>query len=161
MSESIKLLLVKTPEAAPQAVDVSIEDLRDAILNHPDAVVAALREALAAGGGAQAVSPGDIGVYPADTPIFKLLGPDQAALLTANAAKLTKADVVALQLHQKTPSQLNLTTADLQSLQNAFSFVFPDGKLPSGLAKASADVSCCCCTPCCTAAAVIKPVRVS
>ena len=158
MSTEYKVLIVEAPSQPPAPVQVTLETLRDAILKHPDLALDALRIAIQGG----AVEPPQVGGtqlggnMPLDTPIFKMVSPEQAKLLSAAAAKLTKEDLVDLATKKKSAADLNLTVDDMKTINDAFHAEFTNA--PAGLRST---VSCCCCTPCCccTAAAVTEPIR--
>jgi hypothetical protein len=118
MSTEYKVLVVEAPSQPPAPVQVTLETLRDAILKHPDLALDALRIAIQGG----AVSPPTQlgGNLPLDTPIFKMVSPEQAKLLSPAAAKLTKEDLVDLAAKKKKPEDLNLTLDDMKTI-NALS----------------------------------------
>jgi hypothetical protein len=160
MATRFQVMIVKEVPGGPD--DVTLSSLRDAVLGNPNLVLEVLRTAFSGGAPAtDAPQGGGIsGELPLDTPIFKMVDPEQAKLLTPAAAKLTKEDLLDLAgvgTTKKKPEDLNLTVEDLASIQDAF---HANIRTPEGLKKAS-DISCCCCTPCCccTAVAVINPVR--
>lgn len=162
--ETTKLLVVKTDPSLPSGFDVSMLDLREAILKQPEIIVDALRNLISATtpGTTQTAPGGDL---PMDTPIFKMLPPDKAALLTANAKNLTKADLLALGgyggVPRKTAADLHLTVDDVKTIEEAFHQQFGQQIAASGSSGLMPDISISCCTPCCccTAAADIQPVR--
>jgi hypothetical protein len=83
--------------------------------------------------------------------------------LTPAAAKLTKADLIALQkwgdAGGKGRAPAKLTVEDLSSLAKAYGD--PAAQVKALKKKSSGTSYCCCCSPCCTctAAAEISPVR--
>jgi len=133
------------------------------------------KSAMAAGGSSIANPATGGGPLPGNTPITKLLSSENAKLLTANAAKMTKDDLLNLRTGQvykladanKGP-QMSLTVTDLDSIEEAFDSQY--GTTPKAYAmrakapKGSADGSscCCCCSTapccCCTAAAQTGPM---
>jgi pyruvate/2-oxoglutarate dehydrogenase complex dihydrolipoamide acyltransferase (E2) component len=146
-------------------VQTSLQDLKDAVLTNPTLALDALRYALqqAAGAGPAGTAPSRSGVFgdlPLDTPIFKMLAPEQAKLLTPNAAKLVKEDLFDLAgigPVKKTPHDLHLSFDDLKSMQDAFNAQFVVD-IPAGLqANGGGGISHCCCTPCCCCTAVSVP----
>ena len=165
MTDTIKFLLVHPDASLPDGAAVSIKDLRDTILNHPDAFVNAVRGAVqGSGGGAVSGTAATGGPLPMDTPLFKMLPADVARLLSPAAQKLVKADMLALSNNTKSPADLGITVADLQTIQDAFHLSISNelrGQAASGLIKSG--ISCCCCSPCCccTAATVIQARRVA
>jgi hypothetical protein len=99
---------------------------------------------------------------PNSTPITAMVLPSQVGRLSPAARKLTKEDLLALGgwgVARKLPSQLGLTTKDIQTIRDVFT-----PRLVSGAAMLDEEpeawsISCCSCTPCCCAAAVTRPVR--
>jgi hypothetical protein len=98
---------------------------------------------------------------PADTPITQMLSPEEAEALTPAAAKLTKAELLAMSDNTAEAASLNLTVDDLKSIQDAFHQQLST-QHSSGMMTANS-YSACCSTPCCccTAAAVPDPVRLA
>jgi hypothetical protein len=177
MTTEFRVLVVDPSAEHPADPELSLQSLREAVLGHPSLALEALRYALGSPEqveGSQSFT-GHSGKFPPDTPVFKMLSPDQAALLSPAAKQLTKADLVALQgpgsgqkLHE-----LHLTFEDLQSVEEAFHQRFAVSGLEEmqaaeemvteggGEMVDSGGISgCCCCTPCCccTAAAVPSPL---
>jgi hypothetical protein len=127
---------------------------------------------LALGAGAAAVAaaalaPATARAQSADsTQVEKLLPADKAKLLTPKAAKLTRADLVAM--HDAAANNMldafekkhGLTAADIASINKAFVGYGSHDNLKKMRAQ---NITCCtCCCPCCTcAAAVTLPVRTS
>lgn len=151
--------------------DPTLQTVRDAVLAHPSLALEALKYALGATtdipSGSR--SNGFSGSMPLDTPIFKMLTPDQAALLSPNAKKLTKADLLALQGPDggKALVALSLTFDDLKTVEEAFHQRFGASGLEevqnattAGSNSLESSISCCCCTPCCccTAVSVTSPL---
>jgi hypothetical protein len=169
MSTNYKVLVIDTTSSPPAPPQVTLEELRDAILNHPTLALDALRFALQqgptpsatpasppSGTGGTAVTSPQFGDLPLDTPIFKMLSADQAKLLTPTAAKLTKEDLLDLAgvgPVKKTAQLLNLTIDDLKSIQDAFHEKF-SSDVAAGLLPEKITISRCCCTPCCCCTAV-------
>jgi hypothetical protein len=153
MSETVKLLVINADEGGKEA-QVSLQSLRDVILNNPSLLLDALKLALQRPGTGEAPSFGEL---PSDTPVFKMLSATQAKMLTPNARKLTKGELIELATQQKTIEQLNLTIEDLKSVQDAFHFEFT-AQAASGL---TFHITKCCCSPCCCCAAAntIQPIR--
>ena len=90
--------------------------------------------------------------------LAEALSPDKASALTPAAAKLTKADLVALNANPKAEAaRLHLTATDLSSVKRAFS-TMRVGALAKANGGVSVSVYACCC-PCCCAASV--PVEVA
>jgi hypothetical protein len=109
------------------------------------------------------------GLYPLDVPIAQLgLLPAEASLLTEDASKLTKGNLLILQdigrqyqaegedkvlevFNQRT--DLTLTVGDLSSLEHAFSNM----NYRMQMFETAESVSCCCCTccPCCSSSATV------
>ena len=181
MTDEAKVIVVKTDSGTPPNIDISLVDLRDVVLNQPEVLVDALRQALQAGSTGQARLTG--GGLPLDTPVAKMLDPSVAEVLTANARKLTKADILALggfMQPAKSAKELGLNVDDVRSLELAFHQDF-QGVLTAGGAgleemmnstnamAATGDVSssgggttiqCCCCPCCCCTAAVeLEPLE--
>jgi len=94
------------------------------------------------------------GDLPGYTPISDLLGTDEAKkTLTAQAATLTKADLIALNTTgpgSKDVADLDLGYEDLKSVADAFAANYT----PEVGLKAVANTYCCCCAPCCCCTAV-------
>ncbi|MEK6443851.1 hypothetical protein [Pseudonocardia sp. T1-2H] len=159
MAIEFRILVVDT-SAPPAAPELSLQSLRDAVLAHPLLALQALRHALDATAEVEGpTAGGHSGPLPLDTPIFKMLSPDQAKLLSPAAMKLTKADLLALQEPggKAKMAELNITFDDLKTVEEAFHQSFD----VSGLQTVESDGdACCCCTPCCccTAAAVPEPM---
>jgi hypothetical protein len=165
MPTEYKVLVVEPSSAPPQPVMVTLENLRDAILKHPDLALDALRFAIQGGAPVEPTQPvtqpvrfgGDL---PLDTPIFKLLPSEQAKLLSPAAAKLTKGDLLDLVgagQTKKTPAQLNLSVEDVKSIEDAFHQQFTTTAAAGGLLDNI--TACCCPCCCCTAASVPEPIR--
>lgn len=115
------------------------------------------------------------GPMPDDTPVTELgLSPGEAALLSPRAAKLTKGDLLRMQVLYLANRdlnahalmelvddrlELNLTISDLHSLDEAFGNVNP--ALGGPVTAAAACCCCCTCSPCCscssTASVVLDP----
>ncbi len=89
---------------------------------------------------------------PMSTPITNMLTPQAAANLSPEVKALTKSDLITLQMGGHNAATAALTTADLKSIQTAFT----QGSKVGGIAAAG-DINCCCC-PCCCATAVLEPV---
>jgi hypothetical protein len=90
------------------------------------------------------------------TPITEFLASGgNATKLTANAAKLVEADLVALAWRNNTARTQNLTWRDIVSIEDAFQDHPFRGDAQSELVGAAC---CCTCTPacCCTAAATVN-----
>lgn len=169
MTDKTKLLVVRTGAGTPETVDVSLVDLREAVLNRPEVLVEALRDLIGGAGGAPSVG-GDL---PMDTPVAKMVGPDAATTLTPAARKLTKADILALGGFlgpPKTTKDLGLDLKDVQSLESAFHMDFHAaivagfdeemGGAEVGESLTVGDIKCCCCPCCCCTAAVeLEPVQ--
>lgn len=144
-----------------------------------------IKAALAAGSGMLSVAGAaraqqdrpSTGGLPRNTPASQLFGPQAGELLTPNAKKLTKANLLEMQeIHKANPrltsqqvveefnkdNNTAYTVQDIQSVWKAFSaYVNEQAARPS---TAAANASCCCCcTPgcCCTASVVIEPRRVA
>jgi hypothetical protein len=168
MSATTKLLLVSTGPDLPQEIDVSLVDFREAVLKQPDLVIKILRSLIGPPGSAPATggvqfNP-QFGQFPMDTPIFKMLSPEKAILLSPNAMKLTKADLLALGgLTQppKTPADFNLTFDDLKTIQTVYQAERVAGLKPEGGSSGGGGTGCCCCIfcCCCCAVAVTKPIE--
>ena len=100
-----------------------------------------------------------------DNTNIKYLGisAEAAQVLTPAAARLTKANLVALAQHPDAEQRaLGLTVEDINSIKQAFTMPMQIGAPVGGEAEAlalSISVSCCTCTPCCCAAAMPVPVR--
>jgi len=175
MATEYRVLSVDTSDSTPADSNVSLQSLRDAVLAHPSLALEALKYAL----GSDQQIPGSTtggfsGSLPPDTPIFKMLTPDQAALLSPAAMKLTKADLLSLQGPDagKQLVALQLTFDDLKTVEEAFHQRFGASGLEevqtaTDAARAAdggifSDISCCCCTPCCccTAVSVTSPLVV-
>jgi hypothetical protein len=95
------------------------------------------------------------------TPITAMVLPSQLPMLSPAARKLTKQDLLALGgwgVPRKAPSQLGLTTKDIQTIREVFSVRLVGGASLDEEPEAWS-VSCCSCTPCCCAAAVKEPMR--
>jgi hypothetical protein len=91
--------------------------------------------------------------------LARAVSPSTAAALTPAAAKLTKADLVALNRDPKVmATKLNLDVKDLNSIKKAFARTRAgvDAKANGGV---SVSVTACCC-PCCCAAAVMAEAAV-
>lgn len=181
MADEAKVIVVKTDNGTPPNVDISLVDLRDVILNQPEVLVDALREALQTGGTGQAQLTG--GALPLDTPVAKMLDPSVAEVLTANARKLTKADILALggfTEPSKSAKDLGLSVDDVRSLELAFHQDFQgvltaggaglDEMMDSSNSMATTNrvsssgggtsIQCCCCPCCCCTAAVgLEPLE--
>lgn len=179
MADEAKIIVVKTDTATPPNIDVSLVDLRDVVLNNPEILVDALRDALQGAGGRAQLTGGDL---PLDTPIAKMVDPSVAELLTANARRLTKADILALggfTQPGKSATDLGLSVDDVRSLEIAFHQDF-QGILTTGgagleelmgstndmtagtdaMAIDIGDIKCCCCPCCCCTAAVeLTPIE--
>lgn len=84
--------------------------------------------------------------------LAKALSPKGASALTPAAAKLTKADLVALNSNTKAvAAKLELTATDLSSIKKAFS----EMRVGSTALRAPENISVyACCCPCCCAASV-------
>ncbi len=177
MATEFRVLVVDPNEPGTADDQLSLQTLREAVLGHPSLALEALRYALGADaeipGGETAQTVTHSGGLPLDTPIFKMLSPDQVALLSPAAKQLTKADLLSLQGPGSAQAlkDLQLTFDDLKSVEEAFHQRFDVSGLEEVMAAenaiaggemvaASFDVSCCCCTPCCccTAAAVSAPL---
>jgi len=168
MATDVKVLTIDGSSGAAGGPDVSVSSLRDAVLKNPSIALDALRYAIQGAGSSTTPAPSPTpsaaefgGSMPLDTPIFKMLLPEQAKLLTPAAAKLTKEDLLDLAgvgTVKKKPEDLGLTLDDLKSVQDAFHAQIHQD--PAGLKVAGHDINCCC-TPCCccTAAAVTNPMR--
>ncbi len=158
MATRFQVMIVKEVPGGPD--EVTLSNLRDAVLGNPNLVLDVLRAALGGGEPGTGATEGALsGELPLDTPIFKMVDPEHAKLLTPAAAKLTKEDLLDLAgvgTVKKSPQDLNLSVEDLTSIQDAF---HADIRTPEGLVKIG-DIKCCC-TPCCccTAVAGINPVR--
>ena len=164
MTDRTKLLVVHTGAGTPESVDVSLVDLREAVLNKPEVLVEALRD-LVVGQGPSSTG-GDL---PLDTPITKMVSPELAIDLTPNIRKLTKADLLALGDPAKV-TELKLSIADLRAIEAVFHQDYQQG-LTAGAAgldedeamggEAALSVSCCSCCPCCccTAAVDLDPIQ--
>jgi hypothetical protein len=103
----------------------------------------------------------DVGGIPLATPITAMVLPSQMPMLSPAVRRLTKADLLALGawgVGRKTPSQLGLTTKDIQTIREVFSVRLVGGASLDEEPEAWS-VSCCSCTPCCCAAAVKEPMR--
>jgi hypothetical protein len=159
MPGTSKLFIVNVEEdsSLPAGLDVSLIDLREAILNDSDLIIESLRSLIQTG--AAATTPGtSIQSFPLDTPIFKMLPPDKVSLLPQSALALTKEDLFALGgigVPRKEPSEFGLTVEDVKTIQNAFADLLAPGGV-SGLASmnsaldttmtsAIGDLCCCCC----------------
>jgi hypothetical protein len=165
-----RILSVDTSDGTPGDSDVNLQSLRDAVLAHPSLALEALKYALGADQEIPSTTAGGFGgSLPPDTPIFKMLTPDQAALLSPAAMKLTKADLISLQGSDagKQLLALHLTFDDLKTVEEAFHQRFGASGLEevqaatdAASANMSSDISCCCCTPCCccTAVSVTSPL---
>jgi hypothetical protein len=150
-------LLVTRSNGLPEAIEVPIDELRKAILKSPtillDTLKAILEPTPSAG-----LEPGQgsgVGL-PADTPVYKMVPPDQASKFSPAAMKLTKSDLIALGGWggtRKLPGDLGLAAEDIQTIRDVFST-----QLTSGRLQGVAGFACCCC-PCCSAAAVLPPLR--
>ena len=168
MATEYRVLSVDSADGTPDTSSLSLQSLRDAVLAHPSLALEALKYALGSDQEiAGPVTGGFSGSLPPDTPIFKMLTPDQAALLSPAAMKLTKADLVSLQDPDSGQqlAALHLTFDDLKTVEEAFHQRFGASGLEevqtaisdSALATATAGLSisgCCCCTPCCCCTAV-------
>jgi hypothetical protein len=169
MATEFRILTVES-DGTP---DPSLQSLRDAVLAHPSLALEALKYALGASTEIEGTSTttGFSGSLPLDTPVFKMLSQDQAALLSPAAKKLTKADLLSLQGPDagKQLTALQLTFDDLKTVEEAFHQRFGASGLEEVQAAVEAaaaeaiDVSCCCCTPCCccTAVSVTSPLVAS
>ncbi|SHN45406.1 hypothetical protein [Cryptosporangium aurantiacum] len=166
MATEFRVIAVDTTEGTPDTTTLSLQTLREAVLAHPTLALQALKFALGSdaeipGGEAGAFS----GTMPLDIPIFKMLTPDQAALLSPKAKTLTKGDLLALQGSGAGDKmrELGLTFDDLKSVEEAFHQRFAVNGLEEMEAAMQTDtgdggVSCCCCTPCCSCcAAAVAP----
>lgn len=99
----------------------------------------------------------------AETTPIVAMGINAAAAkgLSPRAAKLTKADLMALggPNGPQVAKGLGLKATDIASIKGAFGGVVEFGGVG---VDAGLSVSCCCCTPCCCAAAALQPIaRVS
>jgi hypothetical protein len=95
-----------------------------------------------------------------NTPITAMVLPSQVAMLSPAVRRLTKQDLLALGgwgVPRKLPSQLGLTTKDIQTIREVFSVRLVSGASLDEEPEAWS-LSCCSCTPCCCAAAVRQPV---
>jgi len=114
------------------------------------------------------------GMYPLDTPITQMgLNAAETSMLTANAKKLNKKNLLILQNTAKAfgsqgedkvvavfdqRTGMSLTVGDIASVADAFE----DMQHRRDLSVAAADACCCCtCCPCCscTASVVIEATR--
>lgn len=166
MSVNYKILVIDS-SAPPTPVQATLQDLKDAVLSNPSLALDALRFAMQQGPGTGTTTSAGTGTggavttfgnLPLDTPIFKMLSPDQAKILTSNAAKLTKEDLLDLAgvgPVKKTAEQLQLTFDDVKSIQDAFHTQFSTDV--QGLKIGNIEITRCCCTPCCCCTAVSVP----
>ena len=108
------------------------------------------------------------GALPLDAPMSKIFSPPEYRMLTPNAQKLTKGELLQLQQWARShtgPAPLHLTMADIHSIQIAHDHWA--GRRQSGTVTAEDVTACCCCCPCCTCTAavsvhpVVKTVHVS
>ena len=91
--------------------------------------------------------------------LAEALSPSTASALTPAAAKLTKADLVALNANPKAEAaKLNLTATDLNSVKKAFSATRAAAKAVAN-GGVTVSVTACCC-PCCCAASVQAEVAI-
>jgi hypothetical protein len=100
------------------------------------------------------------GMIAPSTPITAMVLPSQVPMLSPAVRKLTKGDLLALGgwgVGRKLPSQLGLTTKDIQTIREVFSVRLVSGASLDEEPEAWS-LSCCSCTPCCCAAAVKEPV---
>jgi hypothetical protein len=92
-----------------------------------------------------------------DNTNIKFLGisAEAARVLTPAAAKLTKAELVALDQNlEREQRTLGLTVQDINSVKRAFTMPMQIDESFSVEPMLEVSVSCCCCTPCCCAAAM-------
>jgi hypothetical protein len=91
--------------------------------------------------------------------LAKALAPETASALTPAAAKLTKADLVALNADpKKEAAKRGLTVTDLNSVKKAFATMRAASAAEAN-GGVSVSVTACCC-PCCCAASVQVEVAV-
>jgi hypothetical protein len=81
---------------------------------------------------------------------------EEKKLLTATAAKTSKADILSLLTSHPTNKGLSLEYKDLRSIRAAF-----DNRLSEYASGVHPADNCCCCCPCCccSAASVANPIR--
>jgi hypothetical protein len=91
--------------------------------------------------------------------LARALSPGTAAALTPAAAKLTKADLIALNQDPKVvAAKLQLSVNDLNSIKKAFSQTRASVAAVADGGVSVSVVACCC--PCCCAAAVLVEAAV-
>lgn len=88
-----------------------------------------------------------------EQPICDLLSDEGAKLLTDNASKLVKGDLLAISWRQHTTRTEALSLRDVASIEDAFATHPLRGSANSELVGAACCCSCCPC--CCTAVAVV------
>jgi hypothetical protein len=169
MSKEFRVLSVDLSEGEELPDDLNLQSLRDAVLANPSLALEALKIALSSTTEIGSASGGGFsGSLPTDTPIFKMLTADQAALLSPQAKELTKGELVSLQGPNgpQRMKELGLTVADLKTVEEAFHQRFGASGLEEvemamdSTGGEAFDVSSCCCTPCCccTAVSVTSPL---
>jgi hypothetical protein len=136
----------------PTTVQTTTAALREALIKNPALLVGALREVLSQRLEGTGVAPTAV---TNDTNITALVTPREAALLSANAKRLTRGDLMALagwgNQPRKDPGQLGLDVSDVKTIREIFS-----GYLSGGISAQELElqwsISSCCCTPCCCCA---------
>jgi hypothetical protein len=152
-SNEIEFLGTDPMTGVQTTMQTSPAALRDALINNPALLVGALREVLTQRyDPTRRPPPRPVTL---ETNITELIAPREAALLSANARKLNRGQLMAMAgwggQPKLEPTSLGLTVDDIKTIREIFG-----RQLSTDIATQELELewslSCCSCTPCCCCA---------